>query len=122
MTLKFLQAAQNSVGLRKENQAMIIERNVFHLKFGKAKEAKAMWVEYLDMAKKKDPALEARLLTDLTGTSYTLILELHIRSFVDITPIVVRMLGAAEWRTFYDKFIPLCETASRSLYKIESIV
>jgi len=101
---------------------MIIERNVFHLKFGKAKEARALWKDYLDLVKKKDPSMEIRLLTDLTGTGYTLVIEIHIKSFIDITPVIAHMVSTAEWRTFYDQFIPLCESAERRMYKIESIV
>jgi hypothetical protein len=62
---------------KKEN-AMIVVRNVFQLKFGKAKEAVALLKEGLAIQKKALSGVEfsTRVLTDVTGPFYTLVLEL----------------------------------------------
>ncbi len=41
---------------------MVIERNIFHLKFGKSKEAIAIWKEIIEEGKKVPGGLEMRLL------------------------------------------------------------
>ena len=59
---------------------MIVVRNVFQLKFGKAKEAVALLKEGLAIQKKAlaDVDLSTRLLTDVTGPNYRLVLELTL--------------------------------------------
>ena len=54
---------------------MIVIRNVFHLKFGKAREALAVMKEGVAIQKRLAPNASARLLTDLTGRHYTLVLK-----------------------------------------------
>ena len=58
---------------------MIVVRNVFRLKFGKAREAAALLKESLAIQKRALPDLEfsTRVLTDVSGPFYTLVLELY---------------------------------------------
>lgn len=44
---------------------MIIEKNIFRIKFGKMKEAKTLWTEMIK-ALKPDGDFKIRVLTDLT--------------------------------------------------------
>jgi hypothetical protein len=99
---------------------MIIERNVFHLKFGKAKEAIAIWKEVMEEGKKVG-GLEMRLLSDLSGTAYTIVMELHIKSFTDMNMKSAVWATTEKFRELYQQFIPLCESAHREFYKIEAI-
>lgn len=102
---------------------MIIERNTFHLKFGKAKEAIAIWKEIMEAAKKS--ALEKpeiRLLSDLSGPAYTIVMELHLRSFNDLNPTQAIWAMTPAFQELYAKFKPLCESATREFYKIECII
>ena len=46
---------------------MFVERNVFHLKFGAAKQAVDLWKAYLEKAHFLNNKIHARLLTDITG-------------------------------------------------------
>lgn len=102
---------------------MIIERNIFHLKFGKAKEAIAIWKEVLEVAKKTNLAVpEMRLLSDISGPAYTLVMEMHINSFNDINPKQAIWATHEAFQTLYQKFIPLCESGHREFYKIEAII
>ena len=98
---------------------MIIERNIFHLKFGKAKEALVLWNEMLDVLKKLDGHPAMRMMTDLSGTSYTLIVEINLKSFMDINPKNYQWVTNTETQALYQKFIPLCDSAQREYYKIE---
>jgi hypothetical protein len=59
---------------------MILVRNVFRLKFGKAREAVAIMKDGLAIQKKLGSDVSTRLLTDLTGEFYTLVLELTVPS------------------------------------------
>ena len=54
---------------------MIVIRNVFQLKFGKAREALAVMKEGVAIQKRLAADVSARLLTDVTGPHYTLVLE-----------------------------------------------
>jgi hypothetical protein len=97
---------------------MILVRDIFHLKFGKAKDAKAILSEAKDINKKYGFD-NTRALTDLvTGHSYTLILESEWGSLTDWEAAMKKGLGADEWQKWYQKFIPLCESASREILNI----
>ena len=56
---------------------MYIERNEFQLKFGGAKEALPMWKEYLTKVHGRDKNIHCRLLTDVSGPGYLIILEIE---------------------------------------------
>jgi hypothetical protein len=56
---------------------MYIERNEFQLKFGGAKEALPMWKEYLSRVQGRDKNIHCRLLTDVSGPGYLIILEIE---------------------------------------------
>lgn len=98
---------------------MIIERNTFHLKFGKAKEGIALWNEMMEVLKKMEGHPSMRLMSDLSGQSYTLIAELNLKSFMDINPKNYQWVTNTEAQALYQKFIPLCDSATREYYKIE---
>jgi hypothetical protein len=96
---------------------MYVERNVFNLKFGASKEAIPMWKEYLQRVHQRDPNVHARLLTDISGPAYSLILEIEYELFSEMEPSECRLTNQPDWREFYQKFIPLCEKAERTYYK-----
>lgn len=98
---------------------MFIERNVFHLKFGMAKEAIWLWKEYLQKIQGINQPIHARLLTDITGRNYTIILELSYKSYADLEPAKCLLTRQEGWKEFYQQFIPLCEHSERTQYKLE---
>jgi hypothetical protein len=103
---------------------MIIERNIFRLKFGMAKEGIAIWKEIIEAAA-KTPELgkpQMRLLSDISGPAYTLVLEMHINSYMDINPKNAVWTSNEKFQDLYHRFIPLCESAHREYYKIECII
>ncbi len=100
----------------------VVERMVFQLKYGQAREAIAIWKEVLNVAKAKPDALPMRLMSDLTGPSYTLVMELHYRSMMDFGPKMGMWMGDEKLHELHGKFIPLCESSVRTLYKMEHCV
>lgn len=100
---------------------MIVERVTFRLKFGKAKEGIAIWKEMIAVIKKKGKNNQSfRLLSDLTGPSYTLIIEMQLRSLMDIGSKNYEWMSSKELGELYQQFIPLCEAASREYFNIEA--
>lgn len=99
---------------------MILVRDIFHLKFGKAKDAKALLKEADDINKKYG-FQKSRALTDLvTSHSYTLILESEWNTLGDWENTLKLGLGSEDWQKWYSKFIPLIESAGREILNIEN--
>ena len=98
---------------------MIIERNTFQLKFGKAKESIAIWKEMLEIMKNQGNHPEIRLMTDLSGKAYTLTLEMRLKSFMDIGPKTYSWMTNEATQALYQKFIPLCDSAHREYCRVE---
>lgn len=96
---------------------MILVRNIFRLKFGKAKEGKALLKEALPLLK-KEGAADVRLLTDLTGPFYTLVLENTYRSLADFESSVSSRMGGQEFEAWYQKVVPLVDSGSREIFTI----
>ncbi len=95
---------------------MILVREVFQLKFGKAKEAKALWKEGAIIIGKAGYAVRA--LTDLTGPFYTFGVEISFESLADFEKGAQDTLGAEEWGKWYQKFSPLLVSGRREVFTI----
>ena len=67
----------------------------------------------------EEQKLEFRLMTDLSGHSYTLVLEIKLRSFIEINPKNYIWVTNSDFQELYQKFIPLCESGHREYFKIE---
>ena len=76
---------------------MIVVRNVFQLKFGKAREAVAVMKEGVAIQKRLAAEGSARLLTDVTGRHYTLVLEMTLPN---LAALEARRPGSLATRTF----------------------
>jgi hypothetical protein len=77
---------------------MIVIRNVFQLKFGKAREALAVMKEGVAIQKRLVPDASTRLLTDVTGPHYTLVLELTVPNLATFEAEVPRILATRTFR------------------------
>jgi hypothetical protein len=98
---------------------MILVRNIFRLKFGKAKEAVAIWKEGRALNKKLGLSeAPIRILTDLTGPSYTLMMEVTHESLADFERLGKQVMAAPEWQSWYQKFVPLVESGAREIFTI----
>lgn len=97
---------------------MLVVRDVFQLKFGKAKEAKAAWKEG-DAIFKKHNFPPSRVLTDLTGTYYTFVLESTYADLSAFEQSLRNELGMKEFGEWYHgKFAPLVESGRREIYTV----
>ena len=63
-------------------EAMILVRDIFQVKFGRMKEAKDVWKEMLKLMTAQGQS-RPRLLTDLVGPYYTLVLESTYKDLAD---------------------------------------
>jgi hypothetical protein len=102
---------------RKE-MTMILVRNVFQLKFGKAREAVAIIKDGIAIQKKLGSEVSMRLLTDITGQFYTLVLELTVPSLAALETTQPRIMGDKDWQANYQKFVPLVESGHREIFTI----
>jgi len=83
---------------------MVVIRNVFRLKFGKAREAVALFKEGIAIQKRVGAGSDVttRLLTDVTGPFYTVVLEITVPSLAAAREAAQRLGGAVyeeEWES-----------------------
>jgi hypothetical protein len=99
---------------------MIVIRNVFQLKFGKAREAVALMKEALAIQKRvlAGTDFSTRVLTDVTGPFYTLVLELTVPNLGTFETYTPKLFGDKEWQASYQKMTPLVESGHREVFTI----
>ena len=99
---------------------MIVIRNVFRLKFGKAREAVALFKEGNAIQKRiaagKD--FQSRLLTDVTGPFYTVVLEVTAPSLAVFESTAPQLMGDKDWQANYQKVSALVESGYREVFSI----
>src|SRR3954453_2093962 len=98
---------------------MYVERNLFHLKFCSSRQAILLWKEYLEKAHNRDSSLRMRLLTDITGRGYTIVLELLYPDYQHLEPATCPLTKQEGWKDFYQQFIAVCEYSERTQFKLE---
>lgn len=98
----------------------IVEQMTFHMKFGQIKEGCAIWRKILDLG--RETGLRSRMLTDITGESYTLIMEQVHRNMMEYGPHMGAWLSNEKLRELYAQFMPLCERSKRTLFRLEHLV
>jgi hypothetical protein len=97
---------------------MVIVRNVFRLKFGKAREAAAVMKEAIAIQKRLGVEAGQRLLTDMTGPFYTLILELTLPSLAAAETTLSKVMADKEFHANYERFVPLVESGYREILNV----
>jgi hypothetical protein len=99
---------------------MTVIRNVFQLKFGKAREAAALMKEGLAIQKKALAGVDysTRVLTDVTGPFYTLVLELTVPSLAAFESYAPKLFGDKDWQAHYQKMSALVESGSREVFNV----
>jgi hypothetical protein len=96
---------------------MILVRDIFQLKFGKAREALDLWKEGAPILNRSGVKVD-RLLTDITGPYYTLVLESSHESMGAFENSMKSEVGAQDWQNFYKKFVTLVESGRREIFTI----
>ncbi len=97
---------------------MIVVRNVFRLKFGKAKEGVALLKEGIAIQKRAGVEMNQRLMTNLVATFYTLVLELTVPNIGALEASMPKVMGDKEWQANYQKFSELVESGYREIFTI----
>ena len=95
---------------------MYIIREIFHLQFGRYRDAKAL----IDEGMQKELLLQpsgSRILTDFTGEGYRLIIELPYSSLADYEADLEKELGGSGWKEWYEKFKSLIRYSEREILK-----
>jgi hypothetical protein len=100
------------------SKAMILVRDVFRLKFGKARDVKALMQE---SKKLMDPEMlkSSRMMFDLVGPSYTMVMETTHADLAGFETSMGKATNLDGWRDWYMKFIPLVESSYREIFTIE---
>jgi hypothetical protein len=99
---------------------MTVIRNVFRLKFGKAREAVALFKEGIAIQKRVGAGMDfsTRLLTDVTGPFYTVVLELSVPNMAAFESNAPRLMGDKDWQANYQKIAPLVESGYREIFTL----
>ena len=93
---------------------MLVERNIFHLQFGHAREALAAMKEMMSVGSFGN---SMRMLTDETGDSYRLILEISFNSYTEMEA-QMKAFDMTQWREKYQQFIPHCLRSYREILRV----
>jgi hypothetical protein len=97
---------------------MLLIRDVFRLKFGKARDALAVWKEMADHAKRTNLMTPPRVMTDLVGPYYTLVMETTVRDLHAWEAEMKKGMGDAAFHALYQKFTPLVDSGYREIFTI----
>jgi len=96
---------------------MILVREVFQVKYGKMKDAKGLIKEMIGMmpAPADGPT---RLLTDLVGQYYTLIMEMTHKDLAAFETSMSAEMSNPAFGALYQKFVPLIDSGRREIFTI----
>jgi NIPSNAP len=97
---------------------MIVVRNVFRLKYGQARPALAVFKDAKDLMARMGVKTPSRVMTDLVGPSYTLVLENSYENLAAFETDGQRIMNNDEWRAWYQKFVPFVESGYREIYTV----
>lgn len=95
---------------------MYIVRDIFHLRFGAYKEAKALLDEAYSKGLLPD-AKSSRILSDFTGDSYRLVFEEGYDSLAGYEKSLAESMGKAAWKKWYEKFKQNVVSSHREILK-----
>ncbi len=95
---------------------MYIIRDIFQLRFGAFKDAKALLEEAYSKGLLPD-AKSARVLSDFTGDSYRIIFEEGHDSLAAYESSLSGSMTKSDWKTWYEKFKPLVQGSHREILK-----
>ena len=97
---------------------MVVIRNVFRLKFGKAREAVGLFKEGIAIQKRVGLDFSTRLLTDVTGPFYTVVLEITAPNLAAFEGGAPRLMGDKDWQANYQKIGSLVDSGYREIFTL----
>ena len=96
---------------------MYIIRDIFYLKFGHYKDAKALLDQAASQNLLPQKAEQTRVLSDFTGHSYRLIFEESFNSLAEYEKSLTGSMATAEWQSWYAQFKTHIERGEREILK-----
>lgn len=99
---------------------MIVVRDIFKVKFGKAAEFKAAMLagrKFFEQSGMKD----IRMMSDVVAEFYTFVLESSFESLTAMEAAFAGGMADKEWREWYHNTVcPLCESGRREIFSVFS--
>ena len=99
---------------------MILVRDIFQLQFGATREALALLERGMEIERRYNPR-PTRVLTDLTGEYYTLVIEGEFESLGEMEAILAASFQDPDWRAWYGSFTPLVRSGRREVFRIARV-
>lgn len=97
---------------------MLLVRDVFRLKYGQARPAMAAFKESKELMKKLGVTTPFRVLTDVVGNAYTMVLETTVPDMAAFEANGKKIMSSDEWRAWYQKFTPHVDSGYREIFTI----
>lgn len=98
---------------------MILVREVFHVQFGRAREAVALAQEGMRLEEEHGGGVRgARLLTDLAGDYYQLVMEQEFDDLASFEQSLQSAMAAPQFRAWYPRFASLMTGGRREIFRI----
>lgn len=98
---------------------MILVRDVFRVRFGQMKGALATLRELSSSLSAAGEPFPMRVLTDVTGPYYTLVLEGSFESLASYEGMMRSETASPQWQEWYRTFVPFLEDGRREIFTIE---
>lgn len=95
---------------------MILVRDVFQAKYGKGDELVALFKE---IGGEWGPGFYGRVLTDLSGTFFTVVAEMEVESLAEWERRRAELFALPEFGEWFARMAPLVESGGREFYNIE---
>ena len=96
---------------------MIVVRDVFQIEPDQMKLAKELVKQGREMGRRLAHPF-SRILTDLTGEYYTLVLESEAKSLAEYEAGLQKVMADAEWQRFYPQFRKLIRGGRREIFSV----
>lgn len=95
---------------------MIVVRDIFQLQFGKAKEAIQLLERGKDALQGTGYSVD-RILADVTGEYYTLVMESRVESLSAFEEALQKSRDRNEWQEVYRRLVPLVQSGRREIFR-----
>ncbi|MCZ7556241.1 MAG: hypothetical protein M5R41_07560 [Bacteroidia bacterium] len=98
---------------------MILVRDIFRIRFGQMKGALASLKAFSSDLTESGEEFPMRVLTDVTGPYYTLVLESTFENLAAWESMSHSEMATAKWQEWYKNFLPFLEDGKREIFTIE---
>ena len=96
---------------------MVVVRDIFQVQFGKAREAIDILKDGQKHLKSKGYEV-SRLLADVTGEFYTLVMESTYDSLSTYEASLAQVSQDQDWKDAYSRFVPLVKSGRREVFRV----